>query len=510
MSVITSRSDAFIMVKNYLIASQTEPPRELTRLRGIAEVLKYILSFGIVDAGEKRYQACLQSLVSGLRKYPTETEVFSYQRGDPNASLNFEFCVADGSGVSQRVSVKLSPNEEGEQILTVEAPDSGEASYTIALGSGADISRLLQMFLAAQLRTSANLNLNGLNLMGIPLPMDLKKETSFAGAFVDSNQVKHIVSLIQNGKLYQTALCGAVFPDNLSVCDLRFNGVLLDGKQVGCILQAAEKGYADPKALCGAKFRGANLIDIVLPDNLEGITFKDAILSDQQMLDILKTIEQGRAEETALEGFALSPQVLSHIHLYHTTALTSTEDESSTVRFGPITTFDNIVSHVNEEHRNLFNVEYNTDGGTISFLMGEDKLKTSDMADVISAITIDGKHFLENYGDILRAHHYENNPSSIAPKTPGSTPRIKAEGADELNKYCIPFYNDHPELVKFLNNCKIYKFSALSNIGDKFQVSRDSVEDLSKLAKMEYYINSMYVHLNIFNKFKDPTFIEEE
>ncbi|PNM27198.1 hypothetical protein A6J66_000420 [Yersinia enterocolitica] len=347
MGYITTKPDAMIMAKHYLSLSP-KPPQELTRLHGVAEVLKYIFSFGLIDAGNDRYQACRQTLFAGLSRLPTAQEVsdFNSPYNNNNASLKIEFSVPVGMGESETITATLihDPDNVNQDILTVVAPN--KRPVTVALpATGKHISQHLQTLVEAHLknpRPGVLCNLEGVDLQGA----DLRKTTllmnlqgvSFTGAQLDESVVRQIANAIREGQADPTALQGAnlrsvdlnnvnlldvILPDNLQ--GVSFKGALLDGTAVAHIVQALREGQADLTALQGANLtqvnlaevnlQGANLSGAILPRDLRDVSFSGALLDGPAVAQIAQAIREGLADPTALRGANLTGVNLVGVNL---------------------------------------------------------------------------------------------------------------------------------------------------------------------------------------------------
>ncbi|HHL2713057.1 TPA: pentapeptide repeat-containing protein [Yersinia enterocolitica] len=349
MGYITPKLDAMIMATNYLSPLSPKLPQELTRLRGVAEVLKYIFSFGLIDAGNDRYQACQQTLFAGLSRLPTAQEVsdFNSPYNNNNASLKIEFSVPVGMGESETITATLThdPDNVNQDILTVVAPN--ERPVTVALpATGKHISQHLQTLVEAHLRNprpGVLCNLEGVDLQGADLrratlpPYDLRG-ISFAGARLDDWVVRQIADAIREGLADSTALQGAnlcgvdlsnvnlldvILPDNL--LGVSFKDALLDGTAVAHITQAIGEGQADLTALQGANLtqvnlaevnlQGANLSGAILPRDLRDVSFSGALLDGTAVAQIAQSIREELADPTVLRGANLTGVNLAGVNL---------------------------------------------------------------------------------------------------------------------------------------------------------------------------------------------------
>ncbi|HHL2713023.1 TPA: pentapeptide repeat-containing protein [Yersinia enterocolitica] len=317
MGNITFTPNVTTMATHHLSLS-LDSTRERSWLHDIAEVLKYFFSFNPIDADNDRYQACLQTLLTGLSRLPTVQEVNEFKL-NLNASLRLEFSEPDATGTFQTITATLTHNPAvaRQDILTVDA--SNAPSVTVTLPAIEEhISQQLQTLIETYLRNSRSemsCNLQGVDLRGATLPENLQG-VRLSGALLDGPAVAEIALAIRAGRADKTALVranlqgvdlrGARLPTNLQ--GVRLSGALLDGPAVAEIALAIRAGRADKTALVRANLQGANLQGVDLRGvDLRGVDLRGAVL---QGLDLRGVDLRGARLSTNLQGVRLSGALL--------------------------------------------------------------------------------------------------------------------------------------------------------------------------------------------------------
>lgn len=113
-----------------------------------------------------------------------------------------------------------------------------------------------------------------------------------------------------------------------------------------------------------------------------------------------------------------------------------------------LTAFNTLMSFAEIHYQDKFHIAFNTEEKKIIFSIENDVIKTLDFSDALDSIYINGKHFLNNYDDILAAH------AVLCDRLLGDRRERfgDEEQCDDIAS-AIYFYRTHPQLKALLLQC---------------------------------------------------------